>query len=83
MRAIKRTFCAPVSSLWNDPANPTGHEIVPSETIRPDVGSMVPATMRSRLDLPAPLRPISATARPVGKVAFRLLATTVRRPSSV
>ncbi len=48
------------SSVW--PRTPK--RTPPRRVIRPDCGSMVPASMPSRLDLPSPLRPTSPIRSP-------------------
>ena len=51
-------------------------EIVPYDQTRPLVGRVVPAIIFRSVDLPAPLRPSSATDAPVGNTALMLSATT-------
>ena len=83
MRATKRQFSSPVSSPLNEPAKPTGQLIVPVDSTLPDDGSMAPEIIRSSDDLPAPLRPSSATDTPDGKIAVMSSATTLCLPFSV
>ena len=54
--------------------------IEPLHSIRPASGLSVPATIFRSVDLPAPFRPSSATAAPVGKVMFIPSATIVSTP---
>ena len=80
MRAMNRAFCAPVRSPWKDPAKPTGQDTVPLVTMRPEVGSIVPAIIFRSVDFPAPLRPRSPMERPDGSVIESRSATTNVRP---
>ncbi len=49
-------------------------------TMRPASGCRPPAIMLSRVDLPAPLGPITPRFKPRGTVRLKLRNTVLRRP---
>ena len=61
---------------------PPGHDTLPPSSIRPALGRIVPAIIFRRLDLPAPFRPINATAPPTGNSMFSPFATVLAMPSA-
>src|SRR5580765_8010948 len=61
---LRKTFSRPVKSGWNPAPSSSSVPILPPTSSRPCVGLMIPATMRSSVLLPEPLRPTSASALP-------------------
>ena len=61
---LRYTFSRPVKSGWKPAPSSSSEPIRPPAATCPLVGLMIPATMRSSVVLPEPLRPISPTASP-------------------
>jgi hypothetical protein len=61
---FRYTFSRPVKSGWNPAPSSSSDAIRPPASIRPDVGLMIPETIRSSVDLPEPFRPTRPTASP-------------------
>src|SRR3954467_3422413 len=57
-------FSRPVSSGWNPTPTEISGATRPRTETRPSVGAVTPASMRSKVLLPEPLRPITPTVSP-------------------
>jgi hypothetical protein len=61
---MKRMLSWPVMLPPTPPFNPTGHDTDIPRSMRPKLGSSMPAISRIRVDFPAPLRPSTASFSP-------------------
>ena len=61
---MKRMLSWPVMLPPTPPCSPTGHDTDIVRSMRPTLGSSMPAISRISVDLPAPLRPSTASFSP-------------------
>jgi len=61
---FKYTFSRPVKSGWKPAPSSSSDATRPPASTRPEVGVMIRDTIRSKVDLPEPLRPTRPTASP-------------------
>ena len=66
---FRYTFSRPVNSGWNPAPSSSSEATRPPASTRPEVGPMIPETMRRSVVLPEPLRPTRPTASPGSTVS--------------
>ena len=82
MAPFRKTFSRPEKSGWKPAPSSSSEPIRPPTATLPEVGLMIPATNRSSVDLPEPLRPTSPTASP-GSIASETSSSACTSCASV
>ncbi len=67
MAAFSTMFWRPVNSGWNPEPSSRMEATLPRTSALPAVGAVMPARILSRVLLPAPFSPMSASPSPLGR----------------